>query len=279
MRILPLLERGVRHGLRRSGVTTTYLPTPLGRLHVYDAPGTGTGTIVLLHGISATSTSFAPLLSPLRRGAARVIAIDLPGHGFSDAPRARLTPELLFETMTAAIDELSRGEPVILVGNSLGGAVAVHHAIARPATTTGLVLLSPGGAALGDAEWQSLKASFRITSRREALAFIARIQDRPPPLARLIAHELVDKTRQPAVRDLLESTTTDHAVPAAGVQALSMPILFWWGRSERLLPPSQLAWWRTNLPRHAVIEEPEGIGHCPHLDDPARVAARILAFA
>jgi pimeloyl-ACP methyl ester carboxylesterase len=278
MMILPLLERGVRHGLRRSGVTTTYLSTPIGRLHVYDAPGTGRGTIVLLHGISATSAPFAPLIARLRKDAARVIAIDLPGHGFSDATRAKLTPELLFDTMTAAIDELARGDQLTIVGNSLGGMVATRYAIARPAAVARLVLLSPGGAETSDTEWQALQASFRITSRREALAFVARVQDRPPLIARLIAHELVGKTKQPAVRDLLETTTPAHAVPVAELQALPMPILLWWGRSERLLPASHLAWWRANLPKHAVVEEPDGIGHCPHLDDPARVAARIRAF-
>jgi hypothetical protein len=36
---------------------------------------------------------------------------------------------------------------------------------------------------------------------------------------------------------------------------------------------------RCHLPRHAVIEEPAGFGHCPHFDDPARLAARLVAFA
>ena len=278
MRVLPLLERGIRYGLRRSGVTTRFLATPLGRLHVYDAPGTGRGTVVLLHGISATAAPFAPLIARLRRDAARVIALDLPGHGFSDPTRVPLTPDLLFDTMTAAIDELTRGEPITVVGNSLGGLVAVRQAIARPASVASLVLLSPGGAETSDAEWQALQASFRITSRREALAFVARVQDRPPLIARLVAHELVDRTKQPAVRDLLETTNPVGTIPAADLRALRMPILLWWGRSERLLPASHLAWWRTNLPPHAVIEEPDGIGHCPHLDDPARVAARVAAF-
>ena len=276
--LLPILERGVRLGLRRSGVTTRFVSTPLGRLHVYDAPGRGTGTIVLLHGISATAAPFAPLIAKLRRDAARVIAIDLPGHGFSDRTRTQLTPDLLFDTMTSAIDELVGSEKIAIVGNSLGGAVAARYAIRRPGSVARLILLSPGGAATSDAEWQALQATFRITSRREALAFVARVQDRPPLIARLVAHELVGRTRQPAVRDLLETTTPEDVIPAAELQALNMPILLWWGRSERLLPPSHLAWWRANLPRHAVIEEPDGIGHCPHLDDPPRVAARILAF-
>jgi pimeloyl-ACP methyl ester carboxylesterase len=276
MKLLPLLERAVRRRLRRSGVASRYVSTPIGRVHLYDAPGIGTGTIVLLHGISATAGPFAPVIARLRRDAARVIAIDLPGHGFSDSPITRLTPELLFETVAGVLATID--EPCVLVGNSLGGALAARYAIARPDRVAALVLLSPGGAASSDEDWQTLRASFDLATRRDALAFIARVQDRPPWIARVIAHELVDRTRRPAVRDLLATTTSDHGVPGTELATLAMPILLWWGESERLLPPAHLAWWRANLPPHAVIEQPTGIGHCPHLDDPTRLAARIAAF-
>ena len=45
------------------------------------------------------------------------------------------------------------------------------------------------------------------------------------------------------------------------------------------LPATALAYFRANLPAHAVVEEPHGVGHCPHFDDPAAFAARIVAFA
>jgi pimeloyl-ACP methyl ester carboxylesterase len=57
-----------------------------------------------------------------------------------------------------------------------------------------------------------------------------------------------------------------------------MPILFLWGRSEKLLPPSALRYFRDHLPAHAIVEEPHGFGHTPQLEEPARLAARILAF-
>jgi pimeloyl-ACP methyl ester carboxylesterase len=253
--------------------------TPIGRVHVYDAPGTGgLPPIVLLHGITASGASFAPLLARLRRRARRVVAVEYPGHGFSDAPHGTLTLDRLLESVSAALDQIVP-EPVILVGNSLGGGVAAYLAIARPDRVAALVLLSPGGAQSKPDDWQMLQQTFRITSRREALAFLARVSHRPSPLAALIAHELIASADRPAVRDLFDTTPAERCVPPVELAALATPILLWWGGSERILPAAHLAWWRTHLPGHAVIEQPEGIGHVPHLDDPSRVAARIAAFA
>jgi pimeloyl-ACP methyl ester carboxylesterase len=55
--------------------------------------------------------------------------------------------------------------------------------------------------------------------------------------------------------------------------------MFVWGRSERILPPSALAYFRAHLPAHVEILEPEGFGHCPHLDNPKRLARAITEFA
>jgi pimeloyl-ACP methyl ester carboxylesterase len=94
--LLPLLERGVRRALVRHGFESSRVATSLGKVHVYDAAGSGPmPTIVLLHGISASATSFAPLMLHLRSRARRLVAIDYPGHGFSDEPGERLTPERL----------------------------------------------------------------------------------------------------------------------------------------------------------------------------------------
>jgi pimeloyl-ACP methyl ester carboxylesterase len=57
-----------------------------------------------------------------------------------------------------------------------------------------------------------------------------------------------------------------------------MPILFIWGQSEKLLPPSALAYFRSHFPPHAIVEEPKGFGHTPHLEVPIRVADRMIAF-
>jgi pimeloyl-ACP methyl ester carboxylesterase len=277
--LIPLVERLGRYALVRRGVRTRWLHTPLGRIHAYDAAGRGTlPTTVLLHGIGSNATPFGPVLARLARHVRRVVAPDYPGHGFSPSPRSSLTPDALFGALSHALDH-ALDEPAIVVGNSLGGALALHYAMTRPERVRALVLVSPAGARSTDDEWRALKDAFAFASRAEALAFLQRVYHRTPWLARLIAHEVPASVGRPAVRALLASATNDHAAPPEGLSSLRMPVLLVWGRSERLLPATHLEYFARHLPGHAVVERPEGFGHCPHVDAPAAVAARIVAFA
>lgn len=275
---LPLAERVGRIVLRRRGVESRWVKTPHGDVHAYDARGSGDlPTIVLLHGIGSAATPFGPVLARLQRDARRVVAPDYPGHGFSHDTPGRFTPEALLESVSVALDAIV-SEPAILVGNSLGGAVALSYAAARPERVRALVLVSPAGARASDEEWREIRRSFQIASRRDAKAFLERLYHRPPWFVHLLAHEFPATLGRAAVRDLLETATNDHAPSPDALRSLPMPVLLLWGKSERLLPETHLEYFKRHLPEHAVIERPDGFGHCPHFDDPAALAARIAEF-
>ena len=144
-----------------------WVDTPLGPVHTYDVAGGGSlAPVVLLHGLGASATPFAPMMGRLQPYVRRLVAPDYPGHGFSGEAAGAVTPEALFEAMTAALDALLV-EPAVLVGNSLGGAFAMHYAISRPDRVRALVLLSPGGARFTPAEWTAFVASLDMKSRAE----------------------------------------------------------------------------------------------------------------
>jgi len=278
--VIPLLERLGRAALRSRGVGARFVETPLGRVYVYDGRGKGAlPTVVLLHGMGASATPFAPLVARLLPHVRRIVAPDYPGHGFSSEPSAAVTPEALFDAMTIALDGLL-DEPAIVVGNSLGGALALHYAIKRPDRVAGVVLLSPAGARSTEDEWRAIVASFDLRSRSDVMAFLGRAYHRVPLVAHLIAHEFADATmNRRAVRQIIAGATNDPAHDPAALSALRMPLLLVWGRSERLLPESHFDYYRDALPAHAILERPEGLGHVPQADSPRWVAERILAFA
>ena len=277
--LVSVAEQLGRAALRARGVTSRTVPTPVGRVHVFEGRGRGTlPPVVILHGIGSAAVPFGPLIARLLPHVRSVIAPDFPGHGWSDPPRGPLTPEVLLEVMVDVIDRTIH-EPAIVSGNSLGGAVALRYARERPERTKGLVLLSPAGARMTDEEIEDIRRAFHMPARADAISFISRIYHRAPPLASLFAGDVRARMQSAAVRDLLGSVRSDHHSTPEELAALSMPVLLVWGRSERLLPPTSLAYFREHLPAHAQVLEPDHVGHCPHFDEPSWAARRILDFA
>ena len=277
--LLSLVEHGARFVLNRRGFNSLSVPTDAGTLHVYDGRGPAVlPTVVLLHGLGSTATAFAPLLTRMLPGAGRLVALDLPGHGFSETPSGRLTPERLFNAVSGLLDGLV-SEPMILVGSSLGGALALRYAVERPGRLVALALVSPAGARTSPSEWDELLDAFKIDSVADAHRLLARLYHRAPWYLAALAPGVRDIMKGAAVRDVVRSATFDDLPLPDSLSALKMPILLLWGQSERLLPPSSLAYFRRHLPSHAIVEEPAGFGHSPHVDDPARLGERLLAFA
>jgi pimeloyl-ACP methyl ester carboxylesterase len=279
-RILDAAERLARFGMNVSGMASRWVDAFGMRVHVYDGRGTGDlPTVVLIHGLGSAGISFAGVIARLRPHVRRIVVPELPGHGLSTHPGdRRVTPELVLDTISAALDSVVK-EPVVVVGNSLGGAVAMDYAKRHPDQVRALVLVSPAGARLPEEEWKKLLEAFEVTGSAGARQFLGRIYDRPPCFLALVAPEFPDLLKRRAVRDILESSTSEHAAQPDDLAALKMPVLLLWGRSERLLPAEALAYFREHLPKTAVIEEPYGFAHSPQLEHPRRVADRIVAFA
>lgn len=273
------IDRAVRLLLRAGGVASREVDTGVARHHAYVAPGRGRlPPIVWLHGLSDSATTFIPVMRRLRPHVQRVTMVEAAGHGLSSAPRVEYTPSAHLASMTQALDTIV-GEPSIIVGNSLGGATAIRYALARPERVRGLVLVSPAAAPLDDDSSEQVRRSFELRTPADATRFLERICLERPPLARLVASKLVEQAARPAVRDLLRTASSDDALTPAELGSIGVPTWLLWGRAERLLPPSMLTYLRAHLPAHVVVASPDGFAHCPHLDQPGRLARLILTFA
>lgn len=110
-------------------------------LHLYDS-GVGQDqdpTFLLIHGLGDEADSWRKVF-PLLMGRGRVVALDLPGFGRSDHPRRAYTLNFFADTVAALLEGLNIPQAV-LVGSSMGAAVALRVALRRADLAERLVLV------------------------------------------------------------------------------------------------------------------------------------------
>ena len=130
---------------------------PGDRIHFLDwggPDGTGRPGIVLIHGLSNTAWSWAPVARRLC-AVRHVVAMDLRGHGLSDAPTDGYDPDTMAEDVIAVAEGSglleADGDRVIVAGHGFGAIVAAWAAVAMGERCAGLVLVDGGWEVLEDA--------------------------------------------------------------------------------------------------------------------------------
>lgn len=134
-----LTARRIELGLPPEGRFITIMGN---RIH-YVEQGSGPRTVLLVHGLTGVLQNFTyAMLGELARDC-RVIAIDRPGSGYSKRPlRSSASLAVQADVIAGLIDALQLDRPVV-VGHSLGGAVALATALRYPDKISALALIAP----------------------------------------------------------------------------------------------------------------------------------------
>jgi pimeloyl-ACP methyl ester carboxylesterase len=112
----------------------------------YVAVGEGP-TLVLLHTLRTQLDMFQKIV-PALAARFRVIALDLPGHGWSDMPEGRYDADYFVDRIAKALDRLSVGNAVI-IGESIGGSIALLLAARHHRAVRGVIAINPYDFAAG----------------------------------------------------------------------------------------------------------------------------------
>jgi len=233
--------------------------------------------ILLIHGSGVSAGCWVNQLRGLRE-ALRMMAIDLPGHGESDSIRTASVEEYA-DTVAKFLKVLGSG-PVIVVGHSLGGAVAIALAARRPDTVSALVLLAscaklPGVDSSRERWLAYLPGVLRrilYLSMAQKLLFAPGV---PRYAVRLGMQELRSCRPETIRKDLEAAKAMDVADQAAG---LDVPTLILCGSRDRLTPPALSERLRDLIPRSRLCII-DGAGHMLLLEVPERVNQEVLNFA
>lgn len=184
----------------------------------YLAAGDGP-PLILLHGIGldAATVSWRHTVPELAKHH-RVYALDLPGHGGSEKPRVRYTTEFYRRTLAAFVDELGVGDHSV-AGISMGGSVALGHALAHPDRVEKLGLVASYG--LGeDAPWRAQAH----TAHR--VPFLGQLAYRRLGMSKRAVRQRLARYTAELPEDLVEDVHATVQDPAIGRTATS------WQRSE-----------------------------------------------
>ncbi|MGI8493359.1 MAG: alpha/beta fold hydrolase, partial [Acidimicrobiales bacterium] len=206
--------------------------------------------LVLLHGsgpgVSAWS-NFAGNI-PVFAEHFRTLAPDMPGFGQSPLPDLdRAYPRLAAEAVVRLLDDLDIGRAHLL-GNSMGGYVALEAALAYPDRFDRLVLMGPGGLTASlfspdPSEGARRLTEFMLAPSREAMvAWVdTMVANKKVVDDALIDERLANALRPGAIEAMFTifASLGQHpeAMPLwARVEGLRHPTLVTWGRDDRMLP-------------------------------------------
>lgn len=258
------------------------------RVHFVDQ-GEG-APIVLLHGFAGSSFSWRHVI-PLLAANHRVIAVDFPGFGFSDRSTSIvLSHQRQAERVAALLDYLGVAQAVV-VGHSMGGAIAQRLAIASPARVERLILVAAVDAS-APPEWRPRRAWARTagvasTSVGLKMAPLAAWMSRKS-LERIVADRrfvtddvvrgYVDPLFQPGTVACIVRMAADTAnEPAADLSHISVPTLVLSGASDPVVAPDTGVRLAAKIARARHVIVP-GAGHLLAEEQPEAVVEEILAF-
>lgn len=259
----------------------------------YEARGAGP-PIVLIHGFGGSTYSWRFNLPELSRRH-RVYALDLPGFGYSE----RTDRPIYSRSCQAAIvrgflDVMNETGPAVLVGNSMGGAVALRFAIDYPDRTLGLVLSAPS--VFWREPWRRLAPLFRVPwlgrKLAHALYYFALANDRS--VSRMLAAAygsnldlVTDEVRTALLRPLRVRGSADAALglarssdrdPVAGrLRDIDVPVLIVAGKLDQAVSLDSILRLEAKI-RRARLVVIEDAGHLIQEEAPDQFNALVEEF-
>lgn len=269
-----LLRQGVHlQEYRLNGIPTSLYYKPGRQRPPRELP------ILLIHGIADNALTWAFQMLPLSH-LGPVYAIDLPGFGLSGCPAGRPYATLaeMRAVLRACITEVIE-QPVLIVGNSLGGWLAVQLAWSMPGMVEGVVLLNPGGACLsGRYSWQPFIDTAQVPDLRTVRQIYRQMFGHVPLLLYLGQRSFQAMFQRDAVQQFIPTFTLSDLLQPDDLRNLPVPAGLIWGLADCFLPAGSMEFFSGNLwnaPKLLL----SGCGHLPQRERPRSVVRFVHDFA
>lgn len=236
--------------------------------------------LICLHATGHDGADFADLSARLD-GRYRVLAVDFPGHGHSEPGTEPASAESYAAPVRAVIDALCTTPPVVL-GNSIGGAVAMI--LASEGRTRAVVLCNSGGLLDVTPQVRRITALFARFFRAGARGawwfpvafrlYYRMVLPKAPVRRRAIAQGI--RGRADVLAEAWESFGRKEADLRAVAASLSVPVLVAWAKDDKAIRLAHCKDAIARIPDHR-LQLFQG-GHAAFLEDPERFATCLTEF-
>jgi pimeloyl-ACP methyl ester carboxylesterase len=251
--------------------------------------------IVLLHGYADSADTWRQTLALLARHGRRAIAVDLPGFGTADKLASTpILPQLdRFVAALASYAAGPEGRPILAVGNSLGGCLALRLAEHHGDELIGMVGVAPAGLEMSrllhlvqhDPIIRSLVALPTPVPAFMLRAAVARLYRQlafavpdsiEPGVIAAFTHHHRQRARVAQYLDIAHRMLPELRDPFR-LQNIHVPVLLVWGDRDRLVFSRGASRVLEAVP-DARLEVLEGVGHCPQVEAVERFTELLLEF-
>jgi pimeloyl-ACP methyl ester carboxylesterase len=252
--------------------------------------------VVMFHGYADSADTWRHALARLGRQGRRALAVDLPGFGTADSLLdGPILPQLdAFGTAALRYAAGPAGDPVLAVGNSLGGCLALRLAERHSARLAGVVPIAPAGLAMSRLLYlvqrdQLLRSLLALPAPVPAavlraavarlylqLAFASPRSVKPEVVASFTWHHR-ERAKVASYLDIARRLIPELHAPYE-LNRISAPVLLVWGDRDRLVFHRGAERVLSQVPG-ARLELLRGIGHCPQVEAPDRLTELVLEFS
>jgi pimeloyl-ACP methyl ester carboxylesterase len=275
--------------LQANSLYTLQLDTPKVN---YVQQGKG-APVILAHGLAASLHDWDDLLPELAASGYIGYALDLLGHGESDKPEQHhdYTVDSVFAHFEAWIDSVYQNEPLIIIGHSLGGGLALMYALKYPQRVRALVLVNPFY------DIKQLPLMLQTVFLRQLMntrilellpyrlfRFFVDMSSFNFYIGHRETHVLPEHIRYQTAWDYKRASSGIYNIPrtlpslAIDLSRLTQPTLLLWGNRDQTLAPDsflQLAKLLPNLKGTHILPI---CGHVPHQCHPATLNPYVMDF-
>lgn len=269
----------------RVGVPGKFVKLPQGVTH-YEVAGPDTGRVVLMvHGFSVPAYIWDSTFIALSNAGFRTVRYDVFGRGWSDRPDVDYDGTLFDAQIDGLLDSLHIKGPVDLMGLSFGGYVTGHYAGTHRERVRTLTLVDPVAErgsmpgflslpVVGPYLWQVTAVPTMADNQASDFLHPEHFPHWDAPYRPQMRYKGFGRA---LLRSSITSSKTDYDTLYARVGRTNLPVLLIWGKQDPTV--------NFKLSEHVLKSIPnadffpvDSSGHLPHMEQTARVNAKLLDF-